>query len=98
MLMKEALKMSSQANSEDIPNATSSRVLESGVTPSVKQDGLMTGESGLGLVRANLSARQAKEQGLPMSGTFGQRSSISSASVNLTRSLASKLRAKTDLL
>ena len=45
--------------------------------------------------RASLSARQAKEQGLMMSGTCGQLSTTSSASADLTLSLVSKLQAKT---
>ena len=49
-------------------------------------------------VRANLSARQAKEQGLMMSGTCGPRSTTSSASASLQLSLVSKLQAKTALV
>ncbi|MBB3802031.1 hypothetical protein FHR47_002279 [Xanthomonas arboricola] len=48
-------------------------------------------------VLANLSARQAKELGLLMSGTCGPRSSTLSASVALQQSLASKLQAATAL-
>lgn len=40
---------------------------------------------------ANLSARQAKERGLLMSGTFGQPGSISSASASLQSYLVNKL-------
>jgi hypothetical protein len=49
-------------------------------------------------VRASLSARQAKEQGLMMSGTCGPRSITSSASADLQSSLVSKLQAKTALV
>jgi hypothetical protein len=49
-------------------------------------------------VRASLSARQAKEQGLLMSGTCGPRSTTSSASASLQLSLVSKLQAKTALV
>jgi hypothetical protein len=49
-------------------------------------------------VRASLSARQAKERDLLMSGTCGQPSTTSSASANLQSSLVSKLQAKTALL
>ena len=49
-------------------------------------------------VRANLSARQAKEQGLMMSGTCGPLSTTSSASASLQLSLVSKLQAKTALV
>jgi hypothetical protein len=48
--------------------------------------------------RASLSARQAKEQGLMMSGTCGQLSITSSASASLQSSLVSKLQAKTALV
>jgi hypothetical protein len=49
-------------------------------------------------VRASLSARQAKEQGLLTSGTCGQLSITSSASADLTLYLVSKLQAKTALV
>ena len=52
-------------------------------------------ESGPEAVRANLSARQAKEAGLLTSGTFGPRSSISSKSTALQLFLENKLRRKT---
>ena len=55
-------------------------------------------ESGLEAVRANLSARQAKEAGLMTSGTYGPRFSISSKSAVLQRFLENKLRRKTALL
>ena len=45
------------------------------------------------LVRASLSARQASVAGLMTSGTYGQRSSISSRSADLTSSLANRLPA-----
>jgi hypothetical protein len=49
-------------------------------------------------VRANLSARQAKELGLLTSGTFGRPSSTSSKSVALQSSLENRLRAATSTL
>ena len=52
----------------------------------------MTDQSGPDHVRANLSARQAKEKGLLTSGTFGQPSTISSASIDLQQSLVNKLQ------
>jgi hypothetical protein len=55
----------------------------------------MIGQSGQDHVLASLSARQAKEQGLMMSGTCGQHFTTSSASADLTLSLVSKLQAKT---
>ena len=60
------------------------------------QDGLKTDRSGLAVVPANLSARQAKAKGLLTSGTYGPPFSGSSNSVALQRSLANKLRAKLD--
>ena len=50
-------------------------------------------KSGLAPVRASLSARQAKAAGLLTSGTFGQPSTGSLASVALTLSLGNRLKA-----
>lgn len=61
-------------------------------------DGLMTDLFGLVPVRANLSARQAKDLGLLTSGTFGQLGPGSSASAALQQSLESRLRARTSTL
>lgn len=72
-------------------NVISSPVSGPGVTPSDKQDGPTIAQSGQVAAHANLSARQAKEQGLMTSGTYGQHSFGSSASVALRQSLASKL-------
>lgn len=88
--------MSFQMSLLDIPSVTSSPESVSGRTHSDKPDGTMIAESGQDPARANLSARQAKEQGLLTSGTYGQHSSISSISAALTLSLASRLQAKTD--
>lgn len=63
-----------------------------GVMRSGLRVGPMIGRAGRGVVRANLTARQAKEKGLLTSGTFGQRSTISSRSVDLAFSLGSRLR------
>ena len=82
----------------DIPNATFSPALESGVTPCAVQDGQTTGQCGQDRALASLSARQAKELGLLTSGTYGLHFSTLSASAALSQFLASKLRAKTDLL
>lgn len=87
-----------QASLLDIPNAISSPASESGATPSDKQDGQTIDQSGQEVALASLSARQAKEQGLLTSGTYGRPSTGSSASVDLMLSLASKLRQRTDLL
>ena len=79
-------------------SVTSSLASESGPTPSGVQDGAMTDQSGPAVAPANLSARQAKEQGLLMSGTYGQRSTISLHSDALVLSLVSRLKARTDVL
>ena len=54
----------------------------------------MTDQCGQDLAHANLSARQAKEQGLLTSGTYGQHSTTSLSSAALQSSLESRLRAK----
>jgi hypothetical protein len=61
-----------QLNLLDLLSATSSPELASGPTLCAEQDGLTTVLYGQDHVRASLSARQAKEQGLMMSGTCGQ--------------------------
>ena len=76
-------------------NITSSPESEYGVTPSGGQDGRTTGPSGQEAVRVNLSARQAKEAGLLMSGTYGPPGFISSRSADLTLFLANRLREST---
>ena len=82
----------------DLLSATSSPVSECGVTHSGEQDGTTTDQCGRARALANLSARQAKEAGLMMSGTYGRRSTTLSKHSPLVSSLASKLRAKTDSL
>jgi hypothetical protein len=94
-LMIGALKMSDQLTFWDLINATSSPGSASGPTHCADQDGPMTVLYGQDHVLASLSARQAKEQGLLMSGTCGQRFTTSSASADLQSSLVSKLQAKT---
>ena len=87
--------MSHQLSLLDLLSATSSQALASGPTPCAKQDGPMIALYGQDHVRASLSARQAKEQGLMMSGTCGPRSTTSSASADLTLYLVNRLQAKT---
>jgi hypothetical protein len=82
----------------DLLSATSSPALASGHTPCAEQDGPMIVLYGQDHARASLSARQAKEQDLMMSGTCGQPSITSSASASLQSSLVSKLQAKTALV
>lgn len=87
--------MSHLTTCEDSRSATSLPELASGLIPCVSQDGLTINQSGPDPARASLSARQAKEMGLLTSGTFGPTSSTSSASADLSMSLANRLQAVT---
>lgn len=89
--------MSHLTTSEVLPNATFSPELASGPIPSASQDGLTINQRGQAPARASLSARQAKAMGLLTSGTFGPTSSISSASADLSMSLANRLQAVTQI-
>src|SRR5690606_27410609 len=80
---------------ETILNATSLQASESGATHCGSQDGQMTSLSGPEAALANLSARQAKELGLMMSGTCGLIGNGSSRSATLQSCLESRLRVKT---
>lgn len=82
----------------DFHSATSSPASASGHLPCAEPDGLMTDLFGQVPVRANLSARQAKELGLMTSGTSGRTSTGSSKSASLQASLVSKLQARTQTL
>jgi hypothetical protein len=66
--------------------------------PFAGPDGQTTDLFGPVPVLANLSARQARDLDLLTSGTCGQHSTTSSATVALQRSLESKLRARTQIL
>ena len=90
--------MSCQLILPGLPNAIGSQVLQSGPTPCGLPDGPTAAQFGQALVLASLSARQAKERGLLTSGTFGLHGSTLSSNAALSRSLANKLRQKTDLL
>ena len=90
--------MFDQKTLEGIPSAISSPESASGATPCAAPDGLMIGPSGPAPAPANLSARQAKEAGSLMSGTYGPISTTSSASAALQSSLVSRLQAKTALV
>jgi hypothetical protein len=79
----------------DTLNATSSQASEDGALHSGLQDGQTTVLFGRDHVRASLSARQAEEQGLLMSGTYGPTGTTSSRSASLQSYLASRLQAKT---
>ena len=82
----------------DSPNVTSSQESASGHTRCVSPVGRMIAPFGQDHALANLSARQAKEKGLLMSGTFGLCGSTSSASADQTRSLVSKLRPRLNMV
>ena len=90
--------MSTPATYAVSPSAISSQALAFGPTPSGLPDGVTTDLFGLVPVRANLSARQAKELGLMTSGTSGPTSITSSKSVALQSSLESRLQARTQTL
>jgi hypothetical protein len=78
-------------------SATFSQELAGGVSPCDELGGRTPARFGQVLARANLSARQAKELGLLMSGIYGRHSSTSSASAALASSLGSRLQAAQDL-
>lgn len=83
---------------EDSASATSSPESAFGATRYAVPDGGMIDLFGPVPVRANLSARQAKELGLMTSGTCGRPSSGLSKSVSLQSSLESKLRARLSMI
>ena len=90
--------MSTPATYAASRSATSSQALAFGPMPSGLPDGVTTDLFGLVPVRANLSARQAKELGLMTSGTCGPTSITSSKSAALQSSLESRLQARTQTL
>ena len=90
--------MSTPATYAASRSAISSQALASGPMPSGLPDGVTTDLFGLVPVRANLSARQAKELGLMTSGTCGPTSITLSKSADLQSSLESRLRARTQTL
>lgn len=90
--MKEASKMSVQMTCLDLHNVIGLQALQSGPIPCALLDGPTISQSGLVPARASLSARQAKEMGLMTSGTYGLLSSTSSASADLSMSLANRLQ------
>jgi hypothetical protein len=83
-----------QLTFDDLPSAISLPESEYGPLHSGPPDGPTNGLYGPDLAHANLSPVQAKERGLLMSGTYGPIGSGSLATRDLTRSLASKLRAR----
>jgi hypothetical protein len=87
-----------QTISEALPRSISAPVSASGVTLFDAPDGQTTAHAGRDRFPANLSARQAREQGLLTNVTSGPRASISSSSADLERSLVNRLRARTQNL
>jgi hypothetical protein len=83
-----------QLTFDDLPSAISSPGSGSGPLHSGPPDGPTIGLYGPDPAHANLSPAQAKEAGLLTSGTYGPIGSGSLATRDLTRSLASKLRAR----
>jgi len=80
------------------PSATSLPESACGAMPCAMQDGPTRGRSGRAPAPASLSARQAKKAGRLTSGTYGQRSSISLRSADLSLSLGSRLQTKLESL
>lgn len=95
LLTKEASRTFTRPTLPASRNVTSSPELRPGALPFAVPAGQMTDLFGLVPVRANLSARQAKELGLLTSGTCGRPGTTSSASASLAASTASKLQALT---
>jgi len=77
---------------QDMINTTFSQVSADGLSPCALPDGLMTGQYGRDHAHANLSARQAREKGLPMKGTCGPLLNGSFASMALQQYLGNRLR------
>jgi hypothetical protein len=94
--MTAVLRMSRRQTSKASTNAISLPALGYGPSRSNVPGFRQPAGSGPVPVLASLSARQAKERGLLMSGTFGQLGTTSSASAALNSSLGNRLRAKTD--
>ena len=89
--------MSHLMTSEVLPSAISSQELADGRMLCVWPDGLITDRSGREAARASLSPRLAKALGLMTSGTYGLLSSGSSASADLSMSLANRLQQVTQM-
>ena len=85
--------MSDLTTCGDTTSATSSPGSAGGAGLYVLPDGRMTDACGLARALASLSARQARDMGLRMSGISGRHGSTSSSSATLQSSLESRLRA-----
>ena len=94
--MNAASKKSKQQTSQATPNAISSPALEDGATPCGSPDGQTTDL--FGQVAAHVSRSPQRDTARPelTSGISGRHGFGSSASADLTRSLASRLRARQD--
>ena len=92
--MNDPLKTSHQTSFLDLPSVTFSQESASGATHSDNHAGPTTVMYGPDPAHASLSARQAKEKGLLMTGTCGQPSIGLSSSASLSESLGSRLQEK----
>lgn len=84
--------MSKPTTSKATLNATSSPESEAGASPADSPIGRMTDTSGQEAAHASPSPLPEKDSARLTKGTSGRRSAISSASVNLSMSLANKLQ------
>lgn len=98
MLMNDLSKTYAPTICADIHSAISLPGSEPGALRFVELGGMTLAEYGQALAPANLSARQAKEQGLMTSGIYGPHSIGSSSSAALQSSLESRLQARTQNL
>ena len=96
--MNDQSKISPPTSCADIPSAISLQESASGPSLYELLAGPTTDQSGQVVARASLSARQVREQGSLMSGTFGQPSTTSLPSAALQSSLESKLQARLSTL
>lgn len=96
--IEEVSKTYALMSSEDFDKSISSLASRSGLTPSVARASRMTLLFGRDHAPANLSHRQAKDQGWTTSGIFGPLSSTSSKLAGRHASMESRLRARTDLV
>ena len=96
--MSVQYEMFPQETCEDTGSAISSPVSGSGATPCASPDGQTIANAGPPHVRASRSLRLASGKARRTKGTFGQRSLDSWKGFDPSCSLASRLRAQTDLL
>src|SRR5262245_33908020 len=82
--------------SEDTSACISSPELPDGIMHSPSPDGPMADLFGQAVAPANRSRPPAKDKVAPTTGTYGRIGSVSSASADLQRSLANRLRQQLD--